>query len=125
MSDAATVSETVNEVVSDLLNDDTEASDDTTQPYLVRLLFEVDAENPRQAVQRFIEMILRYGLRPWTFRVDENHDEDPDDLWENWLIDGNLRIVAENGQEVDTPTADTLERQNPLAFIDPAEEADT
>ncbi len=39
--------------------------------YVVRLLLDVEAKDPADAVQQFIHQLNEFGLRPWWYTVEE------------------------------------------------------
>lgn len=48
------------------------------QEYLVRLLFRIAAKDPREAVEKYIDQLVQFGLKNWSFRVE---DEQTGDMW--------------------------------------------
>lgn len=85
----------------------TNLNQDNTE-YLVRLLFRIPAKTPEEAVEKYIEQIVSYGVRNWSFRVEDEA------TGEMWHIDGHGEQVegtagadeeAEPGDEPDGATA--------------------
>lgn len=37
--------------------------------YIVNLPVQVEADDPTAAVEEFMQTVLRYGLRPWSYQV--------------------------------------------------------
>lgn len=50
--------------------------------YIVRLLFQIPAASPKEAVEQYVEQILLHGLRNWSYRVEDIDTE------ERWHLDG-------------------------------------
>lgn len=46
-----------------------------TREHTVRLLFRVQATDPRDAVEVFISQIVNHGLRDWTYFVEDRDAE--------------------------------------------------
>lgn len=50
--------------------------------FLVRLLFRIPAKDPSEAVEKYLEQIMSYGLRNWSYRVEDEA------TGEMWHVDG-------------------------------------
>jgi hypothetical protein len=61
------VSQQPEEVVEDV--ELVEEPDDRDE-HVVRILFQLPADNPKDAIDQFIEQIVEHGLRTWTYRVE-------------------------------------------------------
>lgn len=58
--------------------------------YLVRLLFRLSAKDPAEAVKKYQEQLIDYGIRNWSFRVED------EETGEMWHLDGH-GVEIENG----------------------------
>jgi hypothetical protein len=55
--------------------------------YLVRLLFRIPAASPKEAVEGYLEQLMRHGLRNWSYRVED------EETGETWNLDGYGELI--------------------------------